>query len=111
MAEVAAELRDEATQPVAVEVPPPAPPARIMPPPPSVAQTTTPKVKGVGRRPVFDIKITNPSEIPAQWLLPPDGKLYDPEAYPRLRAAARGQGNQLVVPGVEVVSESKLSQR
>ncbi len=111
MPEVAAELRGEATKPVVVEVPPPAPPARVMPPAPSVAQTTTPRVKGVGRRPVYDIKIVDPLLIPAEWLRPPDAKLYDPEAYPRLRAAAKGQGPQLAVPGVEVTSNSKLTQR
>jgi hypothetical protein len=111
MTDVAAELKGEAVKPVAVELPPPAPPARLMPPPPSVSQSTTPKVNGVGRRQVYDIKIVNPHVIPANWLLPPDGKLYDSEAYPRLRAAARGQGNQLRVPGVEVTSESKMTQR
>ncbi len=111
MTDVAAELKGEAVKPVAVELPPPAPPARLMPPPPSVSQSTTPKVNGVGRRQVYDIKIVNPHVIPANWLLPPDGKLYDSEAYPRRRAAARRQGNQLRVPGVEVTSESKMTQR
>ena len=111
MTDVAAELKGEAVKPVAVELPPPAPPARLMPPPPSVSQSTTPKVKGVGRKETYDIKIVNPNLIPANWLLPMDANLYKPDAYPRLRAAARGQGKQLVVPGIEIVSESKMTQR
>jgi hypothetical protein len=110
MQSVVDELKGEASKPVVVAAPPPPPPPAAAPVA-TVAQSATPKVSGMGQTTRYALRIINPNMIPANWLLPPEAKLYDPEAYPRLRAAARSQGTSLKVDGVEVIPESKLTQR
>jgi hypothetical protein len=65
----------------------------------------------MGRTTRYIVKITNPKLIPAQWLLPMEQNLYDPESYPRIRAAVRAQGKQISIPGIEVIPDPKLTQR
>jgi hypothetical protein len=108
MPDVVKELEEQKSAPVVIEAPPP-PPARAIAP--AVAQAQTPKVTGQGRRTLYTIRIDNPYDIPAAWLLPQDDNLYDPDSYPRLRAAARAQNMQLKVAGVTVIPEPKLTQR
>ena len=109
MPEVVKELETQANAPIVVEAPPPPPPSR--PALSTVAQTQTPKAKGQGRSTHYTIQIDYPDQIPAKDLLPPDDKLYDPEAYVRLRARARAEGMSLKVPGITVIPEAKLTQR
>ena len=110
MQDVAAELEGKAAEPVvAPELPPPPPPP--IAPAASVAQLQTPKVKGMGRRMNYLLVIDDPYKIPAMYLLPPDGKLRDPEAYPRLRAKLKSDGEMFKVPGCHGEPESKLTQR
>ena len=109
MPEVVAELETQANAPVVVAAPPQPPPLR--PVFSTVAQSQAPKPKGQGRATHYTIQINCPDLIPAKELLPPDDKLYDPEAYVRLRARARAEGMSLKVPGITVIPESKLTQR
>jgi hypothetical protein len=98
--------------PVITEVPAPAP-ARTTPVSSAVSQYAAPKAKGMGKKTVFDLVIVNPSEIPAEFLLPPVGKEFDAENYPRLRAMAKTEGPALMnrCPGIRVEEAKKLTQR
>lgn len=98
--------------PIVVEVPAP-PPPRSSPVSSAVSQVAAPKVKGMGKRPTFELTITDPGKIPAEFLLPPVGKEFDPESYPRLRAMAKTEGEALMArcPGIKVTEAKKLTQR
>ena len=109
--DVVKELEEQKAAPVVIEAPPPPPPLPPRMVAPAVAQAQTPKISGQGRTTHYTLRIDNPHEIPAAWLLPQNDKMYDPDSYPRLRAEARLQGMQLKVPGVTVIPEPKLTQR
>jgi hypothetical protein len=113
LSSVVAELEAEAQKnaPVVIQAPAPPPPPVYRPSSSAVAQLATPDVKGLGRSKTYTIRIDNPNAIPAEFLLPPPNKLYDPASYPRLRAEARSKGLMMKVPGVTVVEEAKLTQR
>ena len=105
------ELEEEAGQPVAVVAPPPPPPPPARPVAAAVAQSFTPDIKGQGKTKKYKIIIDDPTLIPAEFLLPPENKLYDPDAYPRLRNEARNKGLRMNVPGVRVEEVAALTQR
>jgi hypothetical protein len=113
LSSVVAELEAEAQEnaPVVIQAPAPPPPPSFRPVSSAVAQLATPDVKGLGRSKTYTIRIDNPNAIPAEFLLPPPNKLYDPSAYPRLRAEAKLKGMMMNVPGVTVIEDSKLTQR
>jgi hypothetical protein len=106
---VVAELEEQKSDPIVVEAPEPAPVA--VPVESAVVQSMVPDIKGQRRKKDYIITITDPMKIPAEFLLPPPAKLYDPDAYPRLKAEARTKGLLMKVPGVKVEEKSKLSQR
>jgi hypothetical protein len=68
-------------------------------------------VKGQCKQTVYDVKIDDPRAIPAEWLLPPDEHLLDPDWYPRIKKAASGQGTALKIPGITITPRQKLTQR
>jgi hypothetical protein len=104
-------LEGKMNEPVVVAAPPPPPAPVARPVSTAVAQAETPKVKGQGKQTVYDVKIDDPRAIPAEWLLPPDEHLLDPDWYPRIKKAASGQGTALKIPGITITPRQKLTQR
>jgi len=104
---------DELSQetPGVVEAPAPPPPPVFVPVRSAIAQAFVPAVKGQGSTIRYKLIIEDPMKIPAEYLLPPAKKLYDPQEYPRLRAKANLEGTRMSVPGVRVEEEKKLTQR
>jgi hypothetical protein len=76
---------------------------------PVIIASAAPKLAGVTRRAVWCFRIVKPELIPAQYLLPPDGRLQDPAAYPRVRKVVEALGEQAGIPGIEVYQESEVT--
>ena len=91
----------------------PPPPPRPMPAPAVITQTSAPKVEGEGERTTFKLVITNPLQIPAEMCRPPQKKMWDADSYPRLQDMASDQGKklELIVPGIRVDEERKITGR
>jgi hypothetical protein len=78
-----------------------------------ITQTATPKVEGEGIRYTYELKITNPAVIPAEYCRPPEKQAWNPDAYPRLQNMAGEMKLELmkICPGIEVIEDRSVTGR
>lgn len=64
-----------------------------------------------GKKKAWILEIVNPGEIQAEFLLPPAGKEKDPDAYPRIKALMRTEGDGLMkrCKGIKITDKEKLT--